>query len=134
MIRNFIAAQPACGERSGRLQALRNFLLGNGAALDDAPVRLGNIDRRGPWTGTVSAIQNEIDAAVHHSEYVDTADACWMTGNIGAGGNQRLIEERHELRYDYGRRLAQGQSPRVTGDLERDLGRGRNNDGQRTGP
>src|ERR1035441_5214393 len=80
-------ARPTNASRG--FQALGDFLLRNRAALDDAPIGLGDIDRGGALAGTAAAIEDQIHAAIHHAENIDAAMAGGMAGNIRAGGNQR---------------------------------------------
>src|ERR1035437_1288163 len=64
-------AYPTTASRG--FEALRDFLLRNRAALDDAPIGLGDIDGGGALARTVSAIEHQIHAAIHHAENVDAA-------------------------------------------------------------
>src|ERR1022692_1510807 len=96
MRRNFIGlwqAEARATNASRGFQALVDFLLRNRAALDDAPIGLGDIDGGGALAGTPPAIEDQIDAAIHHAENVDAAMAGRTAGDIGAGGNQRLVEQ-----------------------------------------
>src|ERR1035441_7410515 len=74
-------------------EALGDILLRNRATLDDPPIGLGDIDGSGALAGTTAAIKDEIHAAIHHAEHVDAAMTGGMAGDVGAGGNQRLIEQ-----------------------------------------
>ncbi len=47
---------------------------------------------------------------------------------------ERLVQRGDQRVGDLGARLPQGQAARVAGDLQRDVGRGRHDDGQRSGP
>ena len=57
-----------------------------------------------------------------------------MAGDVGAGGDQRLVQHVDQRVGDLRPRLAQRQAAGVAGDLQRHLGRRRHDDGQRTGP
>src|ERR1017187_1056829 len=94
-------------DKSSRgFQALGDFLLRNRAALDDAPIGLGDIDGGGALAGTAPAIEDQIDAAIHHTENVDAAMAGGMAGDVGAGGNQWLVEEGDQPGGHFGARMA----------------------------
>src|ERR1017187_5967860 len=64
-------AHPTAASRG--FEALGDFLLRNRAALDAAPIGLGDIDGGGALAGPAAAIEDEIDAAIHHTENVDAA-------------------------------------------------------------
>src|ERR1039457_3734277 len=91
-------------------EALGDFLLRNRAALDDAPIGLGDIDGGGALAGAAAAIEDQIDAAIHHAENVDAAMAGGVAGDIGAGGNQRLVEQSDEPGGRFGARMAERQA------------------------
>ncbi len=57
-----------------------------------------------------------------------------LAGNIGAGGDQRLVQHLDELIGHVGARLAQRQASGIAGDLQGNLGGRRHDDGERTGP
>src|ERR1035441_184152 len=57
-----------------------------------------------------------------------------IAGDIGAGGNQRLIEQGDEPGGHFGARMAERQACGIAGDLEGDLGGGGDDDGERAGP
>ena len=51
-----------------RLQAFCDIPFGDCAFLDDTPIGLRDIDRRGAGAGTCSSIKNQIDPTIHHCE------------------------------------------------------------------
>src|SRR3954451_18595408 len=67
----FIGAGPIFDARLRGFQALRDFLLRNRAGLDNAPIRLGNIDRGRALARAMPAIQHQVHTAIHHAEHVD---------------------------------------------------------------
>src|ERR1051326_515122 len=84
--------------RSFRLQTLGDFLFVDGSGFDQAPVRLGDVDRGGAAAGAGAAIEHQVYAAVHHAEYLDAAAAGRMAGDVGAGRDQGLVQQRSEER------------------------------------
>src|ERR1022692_909274 len=115
--RYFIGAGPSPHWGLRRFQTLRDFLLRNRAALDDAPIGLGDIDGGGALTRAGPAIEHQIHAPIHHAENVDAAMAGGMAGNIRAGGNQRLVEQSDQPGGHFGARMAQRKASRIAGDL-----------------
>src|SRR6185437_996401 len=97
---------------------LENFALGVGAFADHLPDRLGDVDRGGALSAGDSAIDYQIDTAVHHAENVDAAAAGGLTGNVRAGGNHRLVQHLNQLLRDHASGLPQRQAPGVAGYLE----------------
>ena len=53
---------------------------------------LGDIDSAGADAFARTAIEHQIHAAIHHAEDFDAAAAGGTAGNIGAGGDDRLIQ------------------------------------------
>ena len=72
--------------------------------------------------------------AIHGAEDFDAGAAGGVSGDIGAGGDEGLVETGDELVGHEGAGLANGEASGVAGGAERDGGRGGQDDGQRAGP
>ena len=101
---------------------------------DHFPVRLGDVHRGGAQAGQRSGIQHQIHAAIHDAKHIDAAAAGGLSGNIGAGGDQRLIQPVQQRLRHARARLPNGQPSGVASHFERHFCRRRNDHGQRPGP
>ena len=80
-----------------KLQAVGDFFFFDRAGFDQLPVGLGDVDRGGALAGAEAAVEDEVDAAVHHAEDFDTAAARRPARDIGAGRDQRSVQHLHQL-------------------------------------
>src|SRR5215469_545858 len=117
-----------------RPEALCDLLLVDRTLFDQTPVWLRDIYGRCALAGANTAIDDQVNAAVHHSKYFDAAAAGRMAGDICAGADEGLIQKRDDLLSDLGARLAQSQAACIAGDLKRHLGGCRHDERQRTRP
>src|SRR5688500_1668121 len=85
------------GSRRSVFQTVVDLLFSDHAFLDEAPPGLGDIDSGGAAAGAGSAVQHQVDAAVHHSEGFDATAAGGLSADVGTGGDQRLSEVFEEL-------------------------------------
>jgi len=90
------------------LQRFGDLLLFHRAFADELPGRLGDVHRGGALAGAVPGVQHQVDPAIHHAEDLDAAAARRRSGDVRAGGNERLIQRGDQGIGDFGVGLLEG--------------------------
>lgn len=110
------------------------FFFFDGTLFDDAPVGFCDVDGGGTFADAVAAVEDEIKTTVHGAKYFDAGAAGGDSAHVGGSRDQWLIEEGDQGVAHGTFALAEGEAAGVAGELERDLGRSRDDDGEGAGP